>query len=379
MSPRRLLQDQLTTWFMRRTAPSGVRRVSSVSAAVASEVGIVRTENQDRVAIARSRDHVGRPFTLAAVADGIGGMQDGALCAAMTLGHLFGTIVEEARTNAISQHSLLRCVNQANAAVHAKYRGEGGSTLVAVLVAGDGSVHWASVGDSRVYHASASKLTRLSIDDTIAGQLGKDREVSLDQSKLLQFIGIGAPIEPGIGQLDASATGQMLLTSDGVHFLDTTPWFAAIVGNAPDPGLCVRRLTDLSKSCGGPDNASAALIGLDVGFFEPVSMPDMSLEIWDPFGDLQVILDIPLATPVAEKLPRTPTASNDLLTPPTQAEQTLTAPPVAASKVQRKPKKARVQKKAKQSGGKIQEPGENRAADKDEAPQLLMEFPNKTR
>ena len=45
---------------MRRTAPSGVRRVASLTAAVASELGGVREDNQDRVAIARGRDRLGR-------------------------------------------------------------------------------------------------------------------------------------------------------------------------------------------------------------------------------------------------------------------------------------------------------------------------------
>ena len=255
------LPKQLTSWFMRRTASSGVRRVSALAAAVATEVGSVRGDNQDRVAVAKGWDKEGRPFTVAAVADGIGGMQDGALCASIALANLFAEVAGQAWAGSPFQEWLPRSVDVANVAVHSKFRGSGGSTLVAALIGADGNVVWANVGDSRVYHQLGSKLVLLSTDDTIAGQLGKGREAGPDQSKLLQFIGMGNPIEPGLGTID-SPTGQLLLASDGVHFLDTTDWFEAIVAHAPDPGMCVRRLADLSKACGGFDNASACIVGL---------------------------------------------------------------------------------------------------------------------
>ena len=66
--------------------------MASAAAAVATEVGGVRADNQDRVAIARIRDRTGRTFVVAGLADGIGGMRDGAECAAMANGRLIGEI-----------------------------------------------------------------------------------------------------------------------------------------------------------------------------------------------------------------------------------------------------------------------------------------------
>lgn len=352
---------------------SAVRRVSSVSAAVASVVGGVRKENQDRVAIARARDALGHSFTVVALADGIGGMQDGALCAALTLGSFLASIIDESRRNTSSYLWLSEGVACANAAVHAKYRGTGGSTLVAALIAGDGSVQWTSVGDSRVYHATSTKLNLVSTDDTIAGQLGRNAGSDFNQSKLLQFIGVGNPIEPTVGKLDSSS-GQLLLTSDGVHFLDSTPWFGMIVQNAPDPGVCVRRLMDVSQACGGPDNASAAALIIAP---EPDSssagslLPTGGLEVWDPFGDLQIVLAAPDFVATSEWV-SPPSAVSDTGAGPAAARGEPASP--AADLHGRK--KGRGSKKSKPRGRDLGD-NEERAAEKTNAPQLVMEFPNK--
>ena len=385
------IQKQLTGWFMRRTASSGVRRVSPLAAAVATEVGSVRADNQDRVAVARGWDKSGRPYAVAAVADGIGGMQDGALCAAMTLAGLFAEVAAQAKAGAPFEEWLSQAVAVANAAVHAKFKGDGGSTLVAALIGGDCKVAWANVGDSRVYHEMDGKLVRLSTDDTIAGQLGKGREAGPDQSKLLQFLGIGNPIEPGLGMID-SPTGQVLLASDGVHFLDTTPWFEAIVAHAPDPGMCARRLTDLSKACGGPDNASACVMGLVLDAQERELEFSSSLEVWDPFGDLQIIVSQASAAVAAKQANRSdpfdartrtsqPAAPViEKVEPPHPDAINAPAPSAAPSpsvRTQRKPRKSIGPKKTKPSKNRKPAEGDGADAAHDEPPLVVMEFPKK--
>lgn len=382
------IQTQLTGWFMRRTASSGVRRVSPLAAAVATEVGIVRADNQDRVAIARGWDKSGRPYALAAVADGIGGMQDGALCAAMALASFFAEVAEQALEGAPLETWLSRAVTVANLTVHAKFRGDGGSTLVAALIGENGKFAWTNVGDSRVYHESGGKLIRLSTDDTIAGQLGKGREAGPDQSKLLQFIGMGNPIEPGLGLIERP-TGQVLLASDGVHFLDTTPWFEAIIAHAPDPGMCARRLTDLSKACGGPDNASACVMGLMLDAEERESAFASVLEVWDPFGDLHIVLASPPIAGTKQTKPgetlsdgaRAVQPAVKAMEPvdPVRAHAT-TAPvplPPPSAKTQRKPRKASGPKKPKPSKGRKAAERDGADGVPEEAPQFVMEFPSK--
>ncbi len=359
---------------MRRTASTGVRRVAPIGAALSTEIGAVRGENQDRVAIARGRDRLGRPFALAALADGIGGMRLGAECAALTLGSLLSSLAKEAQTSDEARDWLLHGIHRANNDVHAKLHGEGGSTLAVVLVVGDGTIHWASVGDSRVYQANGSRLKQLSTDDTIAGQLGRGVDASFEQSKLIQFIGIGEPLEARVIEVDVSFGETVFITTDGVHFLESTPWFGQLIKHAPDPGVCVRRLVELSKWCGGPDNASAAMISLGVTIDEGLPQIDGCLEVWDPFGELQVIVETPqrpMFTPPNARKSASPTVPK-LSVPETPPATDL--PPDGIAVVGQK--RIRSTRKGKAATAKSRRA--EKAKDKPDVPQLLIEFPKKT-
>ncbi|MBK8162010.1 MAG: hypothetical protein IPK65_02315 [Gammaproteobacteria bacterium] len=131
------------------------------------------------------------------------------------------------------------------------------------------------------------------MDDTIAGQLGKTSDVSLDQSSLLQFIGMGDDLEPHIGEIYGVSNDLFVLTTDGVHYLAPTPgWMGQIVANAPDAGICAKRLVDLSKWCGGYDNSTVAVIPLFI-HNNPDSKPYKWFEVWDAFGEINIIASEP--------------------------------------------------------------------------------------
>lgn len=373
------LQTQLTAWLMRRTPSSGVRRVAPIAAALATDLGEIRRENEDRVAIARGRDRLGRPFAIAALADGIGGMRQGAECAALALGSLFAAIASEATGSVDSRQWLLHGIHQANSDVHAWMHGEGGATISAALISGNGTIHWASVGDSRVYVADGSSLKQVSIDDTIAGQLGRVGEAGFDQSKLIQFIGIGKPLEASVSDLSPRDGVAIFLMTDGVHFLDSTPWFGQLIKHALEPGVCVRRLVELSRWCGGSDNATAAMLSLGDAINEGMPDVDGCLEVWDPFGELQVIVDplrqstLPAHPPAPVAAMTGPAPSRDAQPPEAETSAAAVAPqePRAAGGT----KKGRSARKGK-STEKDQQAEESQ--EKASVPQLLIEFPNKT-
>lgn len=281
-------QHQLADWLMRQTPVSGTRRVMPLGAALGSETGIVREENQDRVAIARGRDGAGRPFAIAAIADGIGGMKAGAGCASDAMAAMFASIFRNSQRNYIPEAWLENAFLDANNFVYSKYKRSGGTTLVVLLLIEGCGGFWASIGDSRLYLASDYELTQLSKDDTIAGQLGKRPELTIEQSKLLQFIGIGDPLELKVEPVKAGVNALAYLTTDGVHFLERSGGvFEAVIHHAPDPGACVRRLTELSRWAGGPDNASALVVPVFPDF-DISSVPSHCLDVWDPFGEIRI-------------------------------------------------------------------------------------------
>lgn len=384
---------KLAAWFMRRTAPTGVRRVAPLNAAVASDVGVVRQENQDRVALVRGSDRTGSTFILAALADGIGGMKKGAECAALTLGTFIDSVVTEAQYGSDPRDWLARACARANRAVWTRQAGEGGSTLAALLLVKGGRPLWVSIGDSRVYEACDGKLRQLSRDDTLEGQLGKPIEGGR-RSELLQFVGIGEGLEPHIEAVQPEAGGTLLLTTDGVHFIEAD-FLARVIQNAPDLGLCARRLTEVAKFLGGPDNASVAALSVDALHADPEAQMDSTFEVWDPFGELQVMFDrsarrypsttpAPGVTPAAEVsiASTAPVASSapsgqaspshsDGATPSEQAQAEVAPPHATKGKQQKKTKGGR---KPRQK----ERPAQTDDGASAEVPQLLIEFPNKT-
>lgn len=379
------IQNQIVSWLMRRTPTTGVRRVISLAAAIASEIGSVRGENQDRAVVAHGRDKQGKGYTVVVVADGIGGMREGSTCAAIAIGAFLSTLDRNAQTGTGSSESWVRsAVIASNQEVFSKFRGDGGSTLVAILVRSGHPSCWMSVGDSRVYSATGKSLIQISVDDTIAGQLGKVTGIMSEQSNLLQFIGMGDELEPHIATIESDSVNAVVLTTDGVHYLSSAPgWLGQIVGNAPDPGVCVKRLVDLAKWCGGHDNATAAIISLSTDQELECAIEYPCLEIWDAFGEIQIISNITTLGKLS---------SNDFptLDKMSAADANIVAPKnKIASEVEpenlKQEKKLLKSKKDTKVKNVVKAKGSSRKTSKyatqlpvAELPQLLMEFPTKS-
>lgn len=284
-------ERKLTDWLLRETSSSGVRRVVSLRGALASEVGSVRSDNQDKAIMFRGVDITGRPYAVAIVADGIGGMKDGARCASLAIASFTSALTKLSLLKNISlRDRLIKASNLSNEAVYREFQGQGGSTLVAVMFVPNQCPIWVSAGDSRIYLHSENDFGPLTIDDTIAGQLNKSGRVSAEQSKILQFVGMGRDFEPHIGEVKDAPAGQLFLTTDGIHYLeDGSNWFKNLIQCSPDAAAASKRLIDVAKWCGGPDNATLAVVGFPVQFPEQLKADD-ALQVWDAFGELHIQL-----------------------------------------------------------------------------------------
>lgn len=284
------IERRLSAWLMRQTSVSSVRKVASVGGAIASELGNVRSDNQDKAVIIHSVDAGGSSYAVAVVADGIGGMQDGAKCAALGVAAFVSEFVLQSKQwNSNTESCVTRAMRAANEAVYEQYGGRGGTTFVALVASPPSGIFWASAGDSRLYSFAEGKLNQVSVDDTIAGQLGKQGRASSEHSKILQYVGMGKDFFPHIERFNAHGDQVFLLTTDGVHFLDeNSDVLTLILQNAIDPGVVARRLVDLAKWCGGPDNATVAILPALASISKPSFDDKDTLTIWDAFGELQI-------------------------------------------------------------------------------------------
>ncbi|MBP3983768.1 protein phosphatase 2C domain-containing protein [Pseudoxanthomonas helianthi] len=256
---------------------------------MASDIGSVRDRNEDRLAVCRAADRYGNSYVLAVVADGIGGLRDGMQCAAISVATIFEAVYVEAQIGQSKPAAWLeRALMAANERVYGSYGGRGGTTVAAVLFSEVGRPCWASVGDSRIYAYKDSVLEQLSKDDTIAGQLGRYDDEILERSFLLQFVGMGQELVLSIAEFDKKDEQQILLSTDGVYFVSPDKRLLTQVLNAGrgvDEGVIARRLVEIAKWAGGPDNASAALISAPLPFPASKEKLENCMEIWDSFGD----------------------------------------------------------------------------------------------
>lgn len=280
---------RLKKWFLRKTPSSGVRRVQPIFSALASDIGIGREENQDRVALVRSFDFNGDPYTLALISDGMGGMKDGGVCAATTMAAFLASFFVRSKRQGRIGEWLSNAALDANRVVFDMYSGRGGATLSVLLLRNDGNGGILNIGDTRVYGCDGASLMQLTIDDTIAGQLG-DKVGSLKgRNELLQFVGMGKDLDPHYLSFMSSGLKSFVLTTDGVHYLDKG-LMRDVVVNAEDVGVSVRRLVEVAKWCGGRDNCSSIIVSIESAW-DPISLDDLDgglCEIWDSFGDLQL-------------------------------------------------------------------------------------------
>lgn len=347
-SPEVLLA--LTNWLQRPIGQSASRRLPGIPCSLASDIGVTRKENQDRVAVSRFRDSRGRPYLLLTLADGMGGLADGGQCASLVIGAFTAYVFDEAAEALSAREKMLRAAELANGLVHQSWGGAAGATLVALLISEAGESCWLSVGDSRVYHKGPSAVNQLSTDDTLAGQLGRAGGASDERGHLLQFMGMGAGIEPHVDRFDTSEGGMLMLTSDGVHYLATGRLFSQVVLNAIDEYVTARRLIELARWSGGPDNASIVTLTIGSAIYSGLRQARRYLEVFDPYGDLSLLVVAP-PVPTPARSPNTPLSDE-----PREVRDNVDAPIASASRDDldgsgnRSKKKVRKAKRSKKDG-----------------------------
>jgi serine/threonine protein phosphatase PrpC len=281
-------QQILFNWFMRRTTNGAVRRVAELPIAIATDTGLVRTENQDRTAVLRFQLTENCSSIVAILCDGMGGMDSGSECASLAVTSFLLSCVQN--NNLPLKERILIAVKNANNTVFKKYHGNGGATLSAFIADGKEGVLAVNVGDSRIYSIEKDRLSQLTTDDTISGQLAYEDKDSYGRNELLQYVGMGQGIEPHVMTLSNNALlPNILLTSDGAHFLNAQI-MGSIINHATDYALAIKRLIELAKWCGGHDNASGIVVTNLSSLLTPRSNFDSRvIEIWDAFGEIQLI------------------------------------------------------------------------------------------
>jgi len=226
-----------------------------------SDIGLSRLNNEDVFAYLLD-EHF---FVLA---DGMGGHNAGEVAAQITVDELCRYVQKAARTPHTPKEwktILGDAIFDTNLHVfqmsekNAQHKGMG-TTLCVALVVGDQLVI-GHVGDSRIYRFRKGRLTRLTQDHSLKGELiasGRlDEESAKNYSKknvITRAIGTQMTVDPELSILDIDSEDTYLLCSDGLTDPLSDDAIADLLESASDLKEANEKLIVAAKEAGGGDN-----------------------------------------------------------------------------------------------------------------------------
>jgi protein phosphatase len=224
----------------------------------------VREQNQDRFLVGEFPDGA----ILLAVADGAGGEAEGERAAEIVRESL--TSFDPHSTDIAAQ--LVESMHAADQKIIEIVTGrpelKGMGTTMTAAFFREGTVHWAHVGDSRLYLFRGGKLVQITEDDTMAGFLLTEGEITREEARvhqgrnmLFECIGCGE-FEAKIGSLVTRKGDLVLLTTDGLHDKIKEETMLAVLRTEAELRDKLEALVSAALEAGGKDNAT--VVGMEV-------------------------------------------------------------------------------------------------------------------
>ncbi len=264
-----------------------------------------RKEQQDAFGFSDLSDEafVRHGGVLALVADGMGGLLEGAEASRLAIRAFLESYAKKTADERI-EDALDRSLREANNAVHAfaierNLAGNCGTTLVAV-VAHESGVYWTHAGDSRLYMTDGQSLTPLTEDHIYANKLKKAVEKGLlepedalahpEREALTSYIGDRTIEIVGKGSLKSSPDGMppngflLLLCSDGLY--KTLSEEQILQAYSPDPEEWARTLveTAIAENRRFQDNVTVLCLAASVSVHCRSTLENLEIDLMSSFA-----------------------------------------------------------------------------------------------
>jgi len=228
-----------------------------------SDVGNTRKRNEDSF-------HAGEHLFV--VADGMGGHK---------AGHIASNIATDLLSDRIESISadpgaaLKESVAIANHDIFVRSTSEAklsgmGTTVTAVFIQ-PSKLTVAQVGDSRAYRYRDGMLTQMTTDHSLVQSLVDSGEITEDQAEshphrfiLTRALGVEPTVEVDSFEEEISDGDRFLLCSDGLTNVLSDDTISEVLSSEDDEGT-VRRLIELTKDGGAPDNVTVIVITVPPG------------------------------------------------------------------------------------------------------------------
>lgn len=233
-----------------------------------TDIGLVRSENQDRVWTGTLDDGASAII----LCDGMGGENAGSVASQMTIDFMSDRIRKGFRSNInrnYIRNLLITSVTAANSLVYDKAMSETdkygmGTTCVAAVVYNN-RAYIINVGDSRAYLIYDDSMQQITKDHTYVRRLVERGEITEEESRehpkrnqITRAVGAEKTITPDYFEIDMDEGNILLLCSDGLHAYGRDEEIAEIIVNNPIGKVC-DLLVDYALANGGRDNVSVAV------------------------------------------------------------------------------------------------------------------------
>ena len=237
-----------------------------------TDPGCVRVQNQDAYGVHTFEED----SLLCTVCDGMGGAKSGNVASSLAL-QIFMQEVTRLRKPGMSQEQagqmFREAVRLANFTVYDQSRQfeefDGmGTTLVAVMVRGRKATI-VNVGDSRAYHVGKGGIRQVTKDHSLVQMMVDRGDLTPEVAKsypgknfITRAIGTETTVLCDIFHLDVGKGDYLLLCSDGLsNLLDDQEILFEVVHGVYKQNCC-KRLLNIAKNRGAPDNVTSVLIAI---------------------------------------------------------------------------------------------------------------------
>jgi len=242
-------------------------RYPAVRSGSATDVGLVRTTNEDSVLAAPP---------VFAVADGMGGHSGGDVASRIAVEELARVADEAAPGQAVVGAALARAQARLHDHVLAQRQTQpgwyAGTTVVAAVLTGrPATPEWlvANLGDSRAYVLAGGALRQVTTDHSVVQELldagritATEAAVHPERNVITRALGGSGAVTPDFFTLPVGDVDRLLLCSDGITAMLDDSEVAEVLRRVDDPQEAADEVVRLAVAAGGVDNASAVVVAV---------------------------------------------------------------------------------------------------------------------
>lgn len=252
-------------WWKTKTKPL-------IRAGAFTDVGQVRSQNQDNYGQYTRKNPRGHDEHLFIVADGMGGHEHGEEASRLAVDEVCRVFYADASRSVGAR--LRHAFEAANACIYERAHANGtpqgrtmGTTCTA-LVLTEGQAILAHVGDSRAYRISGGAIEQITHDHTVVDELYRNGVLTAGEARqhpqrhtLTRALGTQAAVSVDV--LDprpVQSRERYLLCSDGLAPVSDAEVLQVVEAHVPQAAC--ERLVQMANDRGGPDNVSVVIVAI---------------------------------------------------------------------------------------------------------------------